>query len=738
MYLSGLIKIKPSVQSDRRERISIHHNKRIAGVDFYFRVKIFFNIKRILGVVVGGLFIVWMLGQIVLFTQKGAHTAQLQDALSAIQHSKLIAAHIVIFLYKDGLPCYNSRIYGHRTTGKEYLMAKTADTIAIYSRKSRYTGKGESIGNQIDLCREYIRTHYGDAAAEHAVVFEDEGFSGGNLNRPDFKKMMTAAKDRKFKAIVVYRLDRISRNISDFSSLIEELGRLGIDFVSIRESFDTSSPMGRAMMYIASVFSQLERETIAERIRDNMHELAKTGRWLGGTTPTGYASESVKSITVDGKTKKACKLKLLPDEAEIIYKIFDLYEQYDSLTMTETELLRQGIKTKTGRSFTRFSIKSILQNPVYLIADKDAYQYFVDNEAELFAPESDFDGVRGVLAYNRSDQEKGRATVYNPISEWIVSVGEHPGIISSNRWIRVQESLERNKSKSYHKSRGNEALLTGLLWCSCGSRMYPKVTGRKTADGQVVFPYMCKLKERSRRELCNVRNANGNLLDAAICEQVKHLADHSSDFMKQLEKAKSAHAGNRSEFETKLSTLRKEQAETQRKITALIDSLADFGDSTAAAHLKKRIEELNGQDAALSSRIRELESLTDEGVLAGMEFDLMRQLLTVFHDNIDDMTVTQKRAAIRTVVRKVVWDGKVAHVVLFGSPEDEIDWTTFPVDPEEEENAPEGGGDGSDSPSGVRWGEDSILNASTGIGRKPRLAGGVKGVHSLHQPNGSN
>ena len=107
-------------------------------------------------------------------------------------------------------------------------MARTADTIAIYSRKSRYTGKCESIGNQIDLCREYIRTHYGDAAAEHAVVFEDEGFSGGNLNRPDFKKMMTAAKDRKFKAIVVYRLDRISRNISDFSSLIEELGRLGI------------------------------------------------------------------------------------------------------------------------------------------------------------------------------------------------------------------------------------------------------------------------------------------------------------------------------------------------------------------------------------------------------------------------------------------------------------------------------------------------------------------------------
>ena len=105
---------------------------------------------------------------------------------------------------------------------------KTKDTpkqYVIYSRKSKFTGKGESIENQIELCRQYIAMHFGEDAAENVLVYEDEGFSGGNLNRPDFKKMMTAAKDRKFKAIVVYRLDRISRNISDFSSLIEELER---------------------------------------------------------------------------------------------------------------------------------------------------------------------------------------------------------------------------------------------------------------------------------------------------------------------------------------------------------------------------------------------------------------------------------------------------------------------------------------------------------------------------------
>lgn len=570
-------------------------------------------------------------------------------------------------------------------------MQRNQDRIAIYSRKSRFTGKGESVGNQVDMCRGYIRTAFGDEYAETAVVFEDEGFSGGNLNRPDFKKMMKAARDHQFKAVVVYRLDRISRNISDFSALIEELGRLAIDFVSIRESFDTSSPMGRAMMYIASVFSQLERETIAERIRDNMHELAKTGRWLGGTTPTGYTSESVKRVTVDGKSKKVCKLKLIPEEAEIIRKIYTLYGETDSLTMTETELLRQRIKTKTGRDFTRFSIKGILQNPVYLIADQDAYQYFIDKQADLFSGPDAFDGVRGILAYNRTDQEKGRATVYLPISEWIVSVGEHPGIIPAKTWIRVQELLERNKSKAYRKPRSNEALLTGVIWCRCGSRMYPKLSKRVTADRKPIYTYVCKMKERSKGSLCNGRNANGNLLDTAMIEQVKHLANDNSSFLTQLEKSKQFCLDSQEQYDNKLEQLRQQQAETNRKIKALIDSLADFGSSTAVAHVKQRIEELHTQDAALQSGILELEGLAAQHTLNSIAFDLMRQLLAVFRDSIDEMTVEQKRAAIRTVVHKVIWDGKRVHVLLFGTGDEEINWQDvsdgLPVQAEELANS---------------------------------------------------
>lgn len=437
-------------------------------------------------------------------------------------------------------------------------MAKNRDVIAIYSRKSRFTGKGESIGNQVDMCRTYIHTAFGETYAAGAVVFEDEGFSGGNLNRPDFKRMMKAAREHQFRAVVVYRLDRISRNISDFSSLIQELGRLEIDFVSIRESFDTSSPMGRAMMYIASVFSQLERETIAERIRDNMHELAKTGRWLGGTTPTGYTSEAVKTITVDGKNKRACRLKLIPEEATIVRTIYQLYRETNSLTMTEAELLQRRIKTKTGRDFTRFSIKNILQNPVYLIADRDACQYFLDKQADLFSGVEEFDGIRGILAYNRTNQEKGRATVFLPVREWIVAVGQHPGIIPAHTWITVQESLERNRSKSYRKPRSNEALLTGLLWCRCGSRMYPKLSQRVTAEGKPVYAYVCRKKEHSKRSLCGLRNANGNLLDAAVLEQIKSLHTDDSHFLSLLEKGQRFHIDCGEDSSEQLEELRRQ------------------------------------------------------------------------------------------------------------------------------------------------------------------------------------
>lgn len=551
-------------------------------------------------------------------------------------------------------------------------MRNNENCIAIYSRKSKFTGKGESIGNQVELCKEYIKVHYGEEALRDAVIYEDEGFSGGNLNRPAFKEMMTAVKKRKHKAIIVYRLDRISRNISDFSGLIEELSYLNVAFISIREQFDTGSPMGRAMMYIASVFSQLERETIAERIRDNMHELAKTGRWLGGTTPTGYASESVKSITVDGKTKKACKLKIIPQEIEIIKTIFDVFVETNSLTITEAELMRRRLFTKNNKHFTRFAIKAILQNPVYMIADEDAYRYFQEQGADLFSDREAFDGTYGIMAYNRTDQEKGKTTVYLSIDKWIVSVGGHKGVIPGKVWVQVQKSLEQNKSKSFRRPRSNEALLTGLLFCRCGSRMYPKMTQRMTADGKRIYTYVCKMKERSQKSVCDGKNVNGNTLDMAVVEQIKRLEEDRENFIRLLEQSRKFYTSNHDQYDTQLISLRQEQEEKTKKINGLVDFLTEVGDGSAKSHIAKRIEELHRECEAINARIQELERLTSQQELSDVEFNMLRQLLSVFRDSIDEMSIEQKRAAIRTVVRKVVWDGTNVHVILFGAAEGDI------------------------------------------------------------------
>ena len=149
--------------------------------------------------------------------------------------------------------------------------------------------------------------------------------------------------------------------------------------------------------------------------------------------------------------------------------------------------MQRHIVSKNGKYHTRFSIKGILQNPVYTRADEDMYQYFSDHGTDVFADKAEFDGERGVMAYNRTGQEKGQATVYKPVNEWIVAVGRHPGLIPGKTWVRVQEALEQNKSKAFRRPRSNEALLTGFLFCKCGNRMYPKLSKRVTQEGKPVY-----------------------------------------------------------------------------------------------------------------------------------------------------------------------------------------------------------------------------------------------------------
>lgn len=542
------------------------------------------------------------------------------------------------------------------------------EQFAIYSRKSKFTGKGESIGNQIELCRQYLASHFGEKVAESASIYEDEGFSGGNLERPQFKKMMQDAKAKKFMAIVCYRLDRISRNIGDFAKLIEELDELNISFISIKEQFDTSSPMGRAMMYIASVFSQLERETIAERIRDNMLELSKTGRWLGGTTPTGYQSESCTSVTIQGKEKKAFHLKKIPEEARLIEIIYHTFRKTKSLTKTETFLIQNGYKTKNGHQFTRFAIKGILTNIVYMIADRDAYDYLCEKEVDLFSEKEAFDGTRGLIAYNKTIQKQGRPHQVRGMEDWIIAVGRHEGIIQGAIWIEVQELLEENRSKSYRKPRSNVALLSGVLYCgNCGAYMRPKLSDRRDSEGQRICSYLCEMKEKSRMQCCAMKNVNGNILDRKIIEELKQLSEDNSEFLQQLKEAQRQLKESGHEYEDDITRLKAEADDTDKEIQGLVLSLGRAAGTAAEGYVVRQIEELHQKKSDLDIRIKELCVASIGQELTDHEFDILRQMLFSFKDIVDTMDIEQKRALIRTFVKKVVWDGENVHIFLFGS-----------------------------------------------------------------------
>ena len=545
--------------------------------------------------------------------------------------------------------------------------------IAIYSRKSKFTGKGESIENQIEQCRQYLEVHYPELSDCDTEVYEDEGYSGKNLSRPKFQEMIKEIRSGNVCMLICYRLDRISRNVSDFSGIIEELKKYDTAFVSIKENFDTGTPMGKAMMYICSVFAELERETIAERIRDNMYELSKTGRWLGGTTPTGYESVPIEKVTIDGKIRTAYKLSVIEEEAGTVRLIYKKFLELNSQTKLETYLIQNAIYSKNGKKFTRCTLKAILENPEYVRADESTLAYFKDKGASIYSDESEFDGTHGIMTYNKTVQN-GKAKKAKPIEEWIVTVGKHEPIIDSSDWIRVQKILDINKSKSYRKPRSHVALLSGLLRCGhCGDFMRPKLYNGVDENGNRKYGYLCHTKESSRQMNCSMNNAPGNILDEAICSEIKKLSENSSEFIKQLEKAKASLTDNTNEQKTQLEALKKTIADKDSEIKNLIGVLSHSDNNSAHDYILKEIDKLHKEKARAEKQLTSLDGLARQNELSDMEFDLIKDILVHFGETFDTMSVDEKRAALRVFVNKIVWDGENAHIYLFGSNEDTIE-----------------------------------------------------------------
>ena len=300
-----------------------------------------------------------------------------------------------------------------------------------------------------------------------------------------------------------------------------------------------------------------------------------------------------------------------------------------------------------------------------MIADDTAYQYLKENNVDLFAERSEFDGEHGIMAYNRTLQRPGKANQIRPMEEWIVAVGKHPGIIVGSDWVRVQAMLDVNKSKSYRRPRSNVALLSGLLRCGeCGDYMRPKLTNRRTADGELIYTYMCSTKERSHGTVCSMKNCNGNTLDAKIIEEIRKLSADKETLAKLLAQTKKVISGSKEGYDAELALLREKHAETEDRIKRLVESLSVASD-TSAKYVMEQIDALHHESETQQLRLAELEALTEQSRMLHEEFAFHQEMIESFASAVDSATLEEKRRLLRTIVKKVVWDGKNAYVYLF-------------------------------------------------------------------------
>ncbi|MEE5993094.1 MAG: recombinase family protein [Oscillospiraceae bacterium] len=554
--------------------------------------------------------------------------------------------------------------------------------FAIYARKSKLTFKGESIANQITLCKNYIKARKPDITDDDILIFEDEGFSGKDMHRPQLQRLLALITQNKISHIAVYRLDRISRSVYDFLGFYRKLKQFNVEFISTSDNFDTTTSMGECILTITIAFAELERNIISERISDNLHELSKTGRWLGGTTPTGY-----RSIPTMMGNKQAKMLEVVPVEADTIKLLFTKYIELGSLTSLETYCLQNSIKSKNNKSYNNCTLRTILTNPVYCTADQTAYEWFTEQGYGMYADEALFDGTHGLIGYNKIDQNMSNDdTPINPQAkkksnqkyaqphryytkpnnEWIVTVGLHPPIISSALFIQAQEMMKRNASKSYRQSKTHIALLSGLLVCpDCGSYLRPKKY-RTKKDGTTPYAYTCELKEKSNGVNCHCPNVQGNILDSEVWNAITHLAYDPDNLVQQLQNQLTSHHNDTDSYTAIINELQSERRDLNNQINNLTNNVALTNNQQVVQVLLTKISELVSQTNDIDTKINHYNQLIEKSKQNNTVYDEFIDLLLQFEpDSYDNLSHEQKCSIIRNIVNKVIYDYNTKTITLF-------------------------------------------------------------------------
>lgn len=504
--------------------------------------------------------------------------------------------------------------------------------IAIYSRKSKETDTGESIKNQIKMCEDYFKRQDEECIFE---IFQDEGFTGGNVDRPSFQRMLLLAKRKQFDIVACYKVDRLVRNIIEFFKIFDILEQSNVKLVSISEGFDPDTPGGRIMMTMLAGFAEMERMNIAQRVKDNMTALAKIGRWSGGTPPSGY-----KSIKAENGTKIAMYLELIPEWRSKIEFIFKNVAEGHTVTHVATLL---NIPSKT--------VVNIINNPAYCKSDSLSKKYLESLGYKVFGELNGF----GYLAYNRRPRAKSGKKLFNA-DGMFVAVSKHEALIDSTLWILANQKMKKRGEEA--KPRISQfSFLAHLVKCKCGTGM--SVTpGNRRKNGNRTYYFACSGQKSNKSSACDTGWVRSDYLEADILEMLQEAAINRNVLEKYISKKTDRN------IENEIKELKKLIKINDLKLNGLTEKLVLFEGSAVNVVINK-MNEVSKVNDTLNQDLFTLERENLLDTIDSTNIDILQsniqRLLTVW----DELDMETKQREICNIIKKISWDGEKDFHVSF-------------------------------------------------------------------------
>lgn len=500
--------------------------------------------------------------------------------------------------------------------------------IGIYARKSVYRDNSDSVQVQIKSCKDYARIIYHNENIDFMIYDQDEGFSGKNTNRPSFQQLLSDVRSDKLDVVMVYKLDRISRSVKDFSDTYELLQSHNVAFLSVKETFDTSTPIGRTVMYILAAFAQLERENTSERVADSMMALGASGKWTGGKLPQGMTS--IRKIVGD---KEHSFLIVDNERIGIVKTIFELYISGKTITWIERYFRDNGIRTESGKFFGTNQIHNILSNPVYCSNEPEAYYYFKEKGYRL--PEKEqFDGKRGLIGYGKTKQ----STKLIKTDNWSIAIGIHKPVIPASDWIKCQERFGENKM--YRSNKYEVGILKGILRCECGAR----IEIRNYCKNDILFSYYyCSKMSRQGKSACNTGYVRVDLIDNLFIQKLREIKLNPDSIVLK----------NESRY-INTDTIRTDLKKTTDAIHNLTSALMENSESSAASYIIEQIEKLDKEKQILEKKLNSAEQNNRDVATASETKESIYRNILLLLDNFDDMTYSEKNELLKNTVTSCI------------------------------------------------------------------------------------